>query len=84
MDLEEYEKEKSAGEPALLSILPGYVGFAGLTCYAGYADFTGFGTEALIIRIYVHEKLHFPGNLVFLGTRVYYNYDYIPNHLAPG
>ena len=61
MDLEGYEKEQSAGGPALLSILPGYVGFAGCAGYAGCAEFTGFGTEALFSYILVSAEQFWPG-----------------------
>ena len=41
--------------------------------------FIFFGTEALITRIYVHEKLHLPGNFDFGGTRMCEYLSSVPN-----
>ena len=46
--------------------------------------FIFFGTEALITRILVHEKLLLPGNLGFGGTRMRSNIASVPNLRTPG
>ena len=46
--------------------------------------FVFFGTEALITRILVHEKLLLPGNLGFGGTRMRSNIASVPNLRTPG